>query len=88
MRAVVICSNQQYASSLDPFPPVGSIGEVIEGPDVFNEYEIIFEDYPPPTFLDSAWTCHRSMIAFFDEKLGSTASSSTNDDMEKAGAQP
>ncbi len=66
MRVMVIVSDQRYSSSFDPFPPVGTKGTVAEGPDEFNEYEVLFDDWPPASLIDPEWTVHKSMIVFID----------------------
>jgi len=66
MRAMVIVSDQKYSSSFDPFPPVGTKGTVVEALDKYNEYEVEFDDWPPTTLRDPAWTVHKSMIVFID----------------------
>jgi hypothetical protein len=68
MRVMVIFSNQEYSSSFDPFPPVGTKGTIVEGLDKYDEYEIVFDDYPPTTLRDPAWSAHKSMIVFIDDK--------------------
>jgi len=68
MRVMVIVSDQKYSSSFDPFPPIGTKGTIVEGLDKYNEYEVEFDDYPPTTLIDPAWTVHKSMIVFIDDK--------------------
>ena len=68
-RVMVIVSDQGYASSLDPFPPVGAKGTLIEGLDKYGEYEIEFDDWPPPTLRDPLWSVHKSMVVFIDDDL-------------------
>ena len=67
MRVMVIVSNQDYASSYDPFPPVGTKGTVTNGVDEWGEYEVVFDDYPNPMLLDPDWTTHKSMIVMIND---------------------
>lgn len=64
---MVIVSNQDYASSYDPFPPVGTKGTITEGLDKYDEYEVVFDSYPRTTLYDD-WTVHKSMIVFIDDE--------------------
>lgn len=63
-RVMVIFSNQDYASTYDPFPPIGTCGDIVQGLDEYGEYEVVFDDWPAPTLLDLSWTAHRTMIVF------------------------
>lgn len=67
MRVVVIHSNQQYASGSVPFPPVGTIGNVIAGLDEDDEYEVLFDDWPTVSPTDPGWFVHKRMIVFINE---------------------
>lgn len=69
-RVVVIFSNPLYSCGEQPFPPVGSIGEVVSGFDEFGECDVLFDGYLCPTVCDPSWVTHRSMIVFLaDEDL-------------------
>jgi hypothetical protein len=71
MRVMVVVSNQEYASSFDPFPPVGTKGTVTEGEDKYGEFEVVFDNYPNTTLDNPDWTVHKSMIVFLgDDKSG------------------
>jgi hypothetical protein len=64
--AVVIHSNQEYRSDDVPFPPVGTTGTVLSGPDRDGDYEVLFDDYPIVSPVDPGWFAHKTMLAFFD----------------------
>ena len=75
MRIMVIVSNQDYASSYDPFPPVGTKGVITEGLDKYGEYEVVFDNYPNTVLHDPEWTVHKSMIVFIDDEKENLKSS-------------
>ena len=64
MKVIVIYSNQSYAGSNTPFPPVGAIGTIISEIDGEGDYEVVFDEYPCDTPDDPAWFTHKSMIVF------------------------
>ena len=68
MRVMVIHSNQEYSGTDIDFPPIGATGDIVEGLDDYNDYEVVFDGYPGPTPRDEAWTVHESMIVFIDNK--------------------
>lgn len=63
MQALLISDNDAYHDSFG-FPPIGSVGNIVCGPDYDGDYEIIFSNYPCETLGDPAWFVHKSMIVF------------------------
>jgi hypothetical protein len=67
---MVVNSNREYDSAPGyPFPPVGATGEIISGLDNYNEYDVMFDEYPCPVQTETGWVTHKSMIVFIDEKF-------------------
>jgi len=72
MRVMVIYSNQEYMGNRVPFPPVGTLGDVISGPDEDNEFDIMFDHYPCDTLDENdlpSWVTHCNMVMPIDLDL-------------------
>lgn len=67
-RVMVIHSNHDYDANEHSFPPIGAIGTTISEIDEYEEYDVLFDNYPCPNSLpDISWVTHRSMIVFIDD---------------------
>lgn len=65
-RVVVINQGVGYDSGTKPFPPIGTVGTVLTELDIFQEYDVLFDNYPCPTDAEPSWVTHKSMIVFLD----------------------
>ena len=69
---MVIHSNQEYVGGTlsdmgsVPFPPVGTVGELLSGIDEFNEVDVLFPNHPCPG-IDPSWVSHVTMLMFLDD---------------------
>lgn len=69
-RVMVIFVNSDYDNEEVPFPPIGTKGTVISPLDEFNEFDVMFDDYPCPANIpDESWVTHRLMVVFIDDEV-------------------
>lgn len=69
-KVMVIFSNPRYSAGSEmPFPPVGAVGEIVSNIDDFDEYDVLFYDYPCNT-IDPSWITHKNMIVFIGGSTG------------------
>lgn len=65
MKAILVTHRDSYKSTT-PFPPIGSIGTVLAGPDYEGDYDILFPEWP--CFVeDPSWVLHKTMLVFIDD---------------------
>jgi hypothetical protein len=76
-KVMVMFSLLRYAGSGVLFPPVGAVGEIVSNIDEFDEYDVLFYEYPCNT-IDPSWITHKSMIVF----IGDNASKSKEEKKE------
>lgn len=72
-KVMVIYSNPDYSADECPFPPIGALGTVISGIDIYGEYDVMFDDYPCPTPPDPSWVTHKTMIIFLNDDINEYA---------------
>lgn len=64
-RVMVIGQNEEYGAQNVLFPPIGAVGTTISFMDDEGDYDVMFDEYPCPTYLpDASWVTHRSLIVF------------------------
>lgn len=42
--------------------PIGAVGEVLNGPDYMNDYDVLFPGHPCPVPPGIDWSCHRTWL--------------------------
>ena len=66
-RCVVIAQNPEYDSGDTPFPTIGAEGTIVQDLDEFEEYEILFDDYPVCTPLSPEWSAHYTLVVIISD---------------------
>ena len=77
MKAILVTHRVEYRGDT-PFPPIGSMGYVLAGPDQDGDYDILFTGFPCLAG-EPSWVAHRTMLVFIDDSqnMGKSGSSTT-----------
>lgn len=59
---MVIWSPEAYATDTKPYPPIGTVGEVVTHIDSDGEFLVLFPDHPCPVGDEISWVTHISMV--------------------------